>query len=159
MHESSKYIVLESHNSFDVVQLIEKNMKALISKVNFNAGSVVASFAKAEVFRKPSYLTVQSGIDEHISLDPSYLQYTNHSCDPTIFIDTEKLEFIALKDIHPGDEITFFYPSTEWDMDRSFACSCGSEHCIGEIAGAKQTESTILSRYRLAPHISFLKNK
>lgn len=152
------HIVLESYDQFEVVHLIEKNMKALFSKVNFKQGSVVAQFTKAEVFSAPSYLTVQSGIEEHISLEPGYLQFTNHSCDPSIFIDTEKLQFVALRDIGPGEEITFFYPSTEWDMDRSFACSCGSKNCIGAIAGAKQTDAVVLSRYSIAPHISFLKN-
>jgi hypothetical protein len=153
MGSISDFDVVEFHEHFDVVRLKAKNMLALLSKRNFRKGEIVAHFSKAAIFDQPTYLTVQSGIHEHSSLDPGYLQYTNHSCDPTIFIDTVNLVFIALKDIHPGDEITFFYPSTEWDMDRKFTCSCGSSQCIGEIGGAKQTERGILSRYRLAPHI------
>lgn len=26
-----------------------------------------------------------------------------------------------------GQDITFFYPSTEWDMAQGFECSCGAE--------------------------------
>lgn len=153
MPDTSDMHIVESHEQFNVVRLKKKNMLALISKRDFKKGEVVAHFNKAQAFDQPTYLTVQSGIHEHIGLEPSYLQYTNHSCDPSVFIDTENLRFIALRDIHPGDEITFFYPSTEWDMDRKFTCSCGSSQCIGEIGGAKQTDRSILSRYRLAPHI------
>ena len=38
-----------------------------------------------------------------------------------------------------GDELTFFYPSTEWEMDRPFRCRCGAGEgkCLGWIDGAK----------------------
>jgi hypothetical protein len=41
------------------------------------------------------------------------------------------------KGLKAGQELTFFYPSTEWDMDQGFDCFCGSENCLGYIGGAK----------------------
>jgi len=29
-----------------------------------------------------------------------------------------------------GDDITFFYPSTEWDMAQGFDCNCGAKVCL-----------------------------
>lgn len=35
--------------------------------------------------------------------------------------------FRALRDIQPGDELSFFYPSTEWEMAQGFECKCGAK--------------------------------
>jgi len=55
----------------------------------------------------------------------------NHSCEPNIAFDLtsadkQKWHARALRDIDPGETITFFYPSTEWDMKQSFECQCGT---------------------------------
>jgi len=55
----------------------------------------------------------------------------NHSCEPNVAFDLtstdkEKWHARALRDINPGDTLTFFYPSTEWDMEQNFECQCGA---------------------------------
>jgi hypothetical protein len=35
------------------------------------------------------------------------------------------------KGIEVGQELTFFYPSTEWDMAQGFECICGTATCRG----------------------------
>ena len=45
--------------------------------------------------------------------------------------------FAGPKGLKPGDELTFFYPSTEWDMAQGFDCFCGAKTCRGFISGAK----------------------
>ncbi|KAB8242433.1 hypothetical protein BDV35DRAFT_366204 [Aspergillus flavus] len=42
-----------------------------------------------------------------------------------------------------GDELTFFYPSTEWTMVQPFQCGCGAglRRCLGRVAGASQIDS------------------
>ena len=52
-----------------------------------------------------------------------------------------------------GDALAFFYPSTEWEMDQSFQCTCGANECRGWISGAKNMPSEVLSEYWLNPHI------
>jgi len=76
------------------------------------------------------------------------------SIEEAQLIDTSALLCIALRDIFPGDELTFFYPSTEWSMAEPFACLCGSGGCIGHIAGAERLPLHILTKYRLNPHIT-----
>ena len=53
----------------------------------------------------------------------------------------------------PGDEILFFYPSTEWTMDRPFTCLCSSSECLGRVAGANQLDAWSLARHRFNRHI------
>ena len=36
------------------------------------------------------------------------------------------MRLTALRPISEGDELTFFYPSTEWAMAEPFECGCGA---------------------------------
>ena len=36
----------------------------------------------------------------------------------------------------PNQELTYFYPSTEWSMAQPFTCFCGTPACKGLIDGA-----------------------
>lgn len=61
-----------------------------------------------------------------------------------------------------GDELTFFYPSTEWDMAQPFDCLCKSKGCRGRISGAKDMKLGVLDAYWLNKHVEDLlaeKNK
>ncbi|SAM03123.1 hypothetical protein [Absidia glauca] len=63
------------------------------------------------------YSSVQVSATEHVELN-SDLVYMNHSCDPTMHFDVDTMAIVALRSLKPGDELTFFYPSTEWDMGK-----------------------------------------
>lgn len=146
----------ESQGAADGSLIVERDSTgyaSLIAQRNFAEGELVAEFSAREVLDRPNYLTVQVAPDRHIMLAPEYVQYINHSCEPNVFFDTERGEVLALRDIGRGEGITFFYPSTEWAMDRAFACHCGTASCLGEIAGASQIDPAALARYRLATHI------
>lgn len=124
-----------------------------VAAVAVAEGEVLSAFGARETLRAPNYLTVQTRPDAHILLAPEHLQYINHSCDPNVFFDTARMEIRALRAIAPGDEITFFYPSTEWAMDRSFACGCGSRDCLGQVTGANELDAWSLARHRFSAHI------
>ncbi|KAF9583788.1 hypothetical protein BGW38_008538 [Lunasporangiospora selenospora] len=51
------------------------------------------------------------------------------------------------------DSLTFFYPSSEWEMDQPFPCWCGSEQCIQSVRGARFLSKEIMSRYFVTKHI------
>ncbi|MGB3401659.1 MAG: SET domain-containing protein-lysine N-methyltransferase [Microcoleaceae cyanobacterium] len=127
--------------------------KSLHAAVELKSGQVISDFGSKEVLEKPNYLTVQIGDRQHIMLDPEFLQYINHSCDPNVFFDTEKMEIIALNNIEIGEEFSFFYPSTEWSMDRGFDCLCQSENCLKDIKGAADLPQEILAKYKLSEYI------
>lgn len=127
--------------------------RALHAKKNFIKGAVISRFEANEIYEKPNYLTVQINDNEHISLLPTYLECINHSCNPNVFFDTTNMQLVAIQDIQASEELTFFYPSTEWEMDQSFNCFCGNKNCLNMIQGAKFLNKDILKSYRLTNFI------
>ncbi|KAG5463359.1 MAG: hypothetical protein BJ554DRAFT_8205 [Olpidium bornovanus] len=95
----------------------------LVATRTFLPGEVVGFLTGTPA--KKRYTTVQVSRHEHIELDTSIV-YSNHSCDPSAAFDCALRECVALRTIYPGDEITAFYPASEWDMARPFECWCGS---------------------------------
>ncbi len=67
--------------------------------------------------------------------------------------DVERWSVVALSPIAPRDELTFFYPETEWTMASPFDCACRSPRCLGRIAGASEVPAGALGGRPLAPHI------
>ncbi|NES74727.1 MULTISPECIES: SET domain-containing methyltransferase [Okeania] len=127
--------------------------KSLHTTIELKSGEVISNFSHKEILDRPNYLTVQISDNQHIMLDPEFLQYINHSCDPNVFFDTKKMVVIALRDIEIGEEFTFFYPSTEWSMDRGFDCICQSENCLGYIQGSAHLPLNVLKKYKLSEFI------
>jgi SET domain-containing protein len=61
------------------------------------------------------------------------MRYTNHSCKPNaqLVIRNGRVEFYALRDISPGDEITVDYGETH--HDGKLPCRCGAPGCRGAL--------------------------
>ncbi|CEL05520.1 hypothetical protein ASPCAL06638 [Aspergillus calidoustus] len=127
------------------------------SEVSLPAGSLFAKITTATPGTK-AYTSVQTGRDTHIELN-SDLVFCNHSCTPSLNFDMHKME-VRVVDERPlsaGDALTFFYPSSEWEMDQAFQCNCGSgDKCKGLIQGAKGMSRKDLEGYWLNPHIEEL---
>ena len=150
---SSDYRIISDHSFAAVRQNIVNNQKAFFAQRVYQPGDVVIEFSARQVLSEPNYLTVQVDVDKHILLSPEHLQYINHSCDPNVFFDTHTMKIVALKPIAEGDEMTFFYPSTEWHMAQPFTCFCGSSKCLREISGAAHIPVEILRTYKLTRFI------
>jgi SET domain len=154
MQTTTLTTVLLSHHGFaEKLLQPESNHHLLISTKSFQAGDVISPFSAAEVHNHASRYTVQVAEQKHIILSPEFLQYINHSCNPNAFFNTTTMELTALQAIAPGDEFTFFYPSTEWDMAEPFNCLCGTSQCIGVIKGAKNIAADTLNTYQLTDFI------
>jgi hypothetical protein len=130
-----------------------------ISLVDRPAGTHFASIKNATPAAR-HYTTVQTSANTHISLN-SDLVYCNHSCAPTLIFDMNKFEVRVVDDrpLKAGDPLTFFYPSTEWDMEQPFDCHCGGAEgwpCKGKIQGAKFLSDEDLKGYWLNKHIKEL---
>ena len=67
---------------------------------------------RGEIFDHPTRESIHIGDNKHIY--DEYGIYMNHSFNPNTKIDGKNV--VALKDIYPGDEITFNYNSTEINM-------------------------------------------
>jgi hypothetical protein len=116
-------------------------------------GENILTFGAAGVYKEASYLTIQINHEEHISLNPGFLQYTNHSCNPNIFYNMDTMQVQCIEPIQPGDELMFFYPSTEWEMAQPFICNCGNTNCLQLISGAVNLPENTLHKYRFNNHI------
>jgi hypothetical protein len=150
---NQSYQIISTHEKTEVRQKNSNGQNALFAVCAFKAGEIISNFSAGTISSVPTYLTVQIGVEKHITLQPSFLQYINHSCNPNVFFNTTTLQLIALKDLNVGDEIVFFYPSTEWEMTQPFNCYCDSQHCIGTIAGASLLSDTIISKYTFTDFI------
>ena len=145
--------IISTHSFAEVIQNTITKQKSLHAIRPFQKEELICKFSAGKVFNSPNYLTVQTGVQEHITLVPQFLQYSNHSCNPNIFFDTTTMEVIALKDIEINEELCFFYPSTELDMSQPFICYCGSKDCLQNIRGAKYLPADTLNKYRLTGFI------
>ncbi|KAL4924234.1 D-isomer specific 2-hydroxyacid dehydrogenase [Aspergillus undulatus] len=127
------------------------------SLVSLPAGSLFTTITGTTPAKK-AYTSVQTGRNSHIELN-SDLVYCNHSCEPSLIFDMGKMEVRVVdhRPLEKGDALTFFYPSSEWDMDQKFGCTCGSgSKCKGRIGGAKDMERSDLNGYWLNGHIEEL---
>ncbi|KAF2205378.1 hypothetical protein GQ43DRAFT_437097 [Delitschia confertaspora ATCC 74209] len=106
-----------------------------------------------------AYSSVQASKTLHIELNCD-LVYINHSCRPTLIFDMENWEVRVNPQLEgglkEGDELTFFYPSSEWDMSQAFDCNCKEKECKGRITGAKDIGNEVLKKYWLNKHIEEL---
>ncbi|OJD25553.1 hypothetical protein ACJ73_03078 [Blastomyces percursus] len=145
------------------------NLTAVASK-NIPANTLIAKNTSTTLASEKDYSTVQISAAHHIRLN-SDLLYCNHSCDPNVRFVTSTLalpnvgleeqvsgaiEVWSTRDILAGEELRFFYPSTEWEMAQPFRCSCGADKCLGLVHGAKKVSTEVLRRYWLSGHVESL---
>lgn len=151
--DAADLVIISEHPIGSVRRNRRNDQNGFFTNQAFGRGDLISALGAASIVAMPNYLTVQIGENRHIHLNPEYLKNINHSCDPNVFFDTSAMEVVALQDIAAGEELRFFYPSTEWKMDQPFSCHCGSEKCLGDIRGAAETDREILARYRLTDFI------
>jgi len=142
---SNDYDIVANHQFAEIRKDRETGQQVLFALRSFRKGEKISPLGAAFVSDKPSYLTVQTGNKTHIALHPYFLQYINHGCNPN-----------CLRDVAEGEEFTFFYPSTEWNMASPFQCYCNQPGCLGFINGASHIPEEILKRYKLS---DFIKRK
>ena len=147
------YRNMSNHVFAERRQKVSNGQNALFALRPYQAGEVIADFSAGTISAEPTYLTVQVGIEKHITLQPEFLQYINHSCNPNVFFNTTTMQLVALKELVAEDEMSFFYPSTEWKMTQSFECYCGSLYCIGDIKGAAYLSRDAQDKYRFTDFI------
>jgi len=134
--------------------------RRLFAVGSFAPGVPVISIS-GEVTSRPTRYSIQIGRSRHIdipgaaALSPSRLRalypwrFLNHSCRPNAVLRGR--EFVALRPIEPGDEVTFDYNTTEYEMAEPFTCECGA--CDGRLVGGFVRLSPA-ERTRLAPFVA-----
>jgi len=76
-------------------------------------------------------LSDKRAIDASGSTDP--MRFTNHSCRPNaaLRIAQGRVEFYAMRDVQPGEEITVNYGETH--HEGRLRCRCGAPGCVGQL--------------------------
>lgn len=132
-----------------------------VSLVSLPPGALLTKITTATPASHRAYTSVQVSADADIELN-SDLVYCNHSCNPSVVFDMAKFEVRVVDDrpLKAGDDLTFFYPSSEWRMQQPFGCGCGAgEKCLGTVKGAEFLGEDVLRKYWLNPHIEELLSK
>jgi hypothetical protein len=136
----------------DVITIrTENKTRSLIARADFAQGEVIYQIPSEKVSDKPNRFTVQ--MDRELHTEVGKLSALNHSCDPNVILDMENMVVVACRDIKAGDELSFFYPSTEWEMAAPFICLCGASNCIHVVAGARFLPLSTLEQHYLNRHI------
>jgi len=125
--------------------------RSLSTKRAYKKGEVICPIPTEALYDKPNRFTVQIGRDRHVEVKE--LASMNHSCNPNTFLDTTRMLVFAARDIGTSEELTFFYPSTEWEMSSPFICLCGATNCIHVVAGARFLPLSTLENHYLNRHI------
>ncbi len=108
----------------------------VVASEEIDAGMEVLEVCGVLVDR-PSRYTIQVEAGAHIELPLAAIRsgelnshpwrYLNHSCRPNAALSG--LQLLAISPIRTGEEVTFDYNTTEFEMAAPFMCRCG--HCGG----------------------------
>lgn len=142
-----------------VAVLVEETQRRLVAAAPIPAGTEIFSLVGRET-RVPTRYSIQVGPEMHLDSDDlatdearvrdRYWMYLNHSCEPSAWI--RGLSVMALRDIAPGEGVTFDYNATEYAMAEPFDCHCGAPSCVGRVAGYAALDAT--GRERIRPYAS-----
>lgn len=105
-------------------------------KIGSMSGHVISKReARKKIKRHESIAMVElwNGKAIDASADSNDLRYINHSCNPNTFMRTFNyhVEFYALREIHPNEELTCNYGETHHNGKKT--CKCGAPNCKGFI--------------------------
>jgi SET domain-containing protein len=71
--------------------------------------------------------------------------FSNHSCDPNIGVQGQ-IVFVAMRDIHPGEELTHDWATTDDDA-YEMPCHCGAANCRRVITGQDWRRQDLQEKY------------
>jgi uncharacterized protein len=130
-------------------QLLERRTSAiegdgLYAKTHIAAGDTIIEYtgerlSKAESLRRcidgNNYIfSINDEFDIDGSVESNFARFINHSCAPNAEaqLEDDRVWIVALRDISPGEEVTFNYG---YDLDdyREHPCRCGAANCVGYI--------------------------
>ena len=70
----------------------------------------------------------------------------NHACDPNCGLAGSSM-LIAMRDIEPGEELTFDYAMCDASDYDEFNCLCGMPGCRGIVTGADWRDPVLQAKY------------
>ncbi len=127
------YLYEPTRELFRVDRINDIVGEGVMALVGFKAGDIVFRFTGFLTHEITQFsLQLMPGLHIH---DPYFMGKVLHHCDPNTDVDVQQREFIARRDIAPGELITMDYAQTEDVLFRAFICSCSSPNCRGIVKG------------------------
>lgn len=112
----------------------EDGMYGLYSRVLFRTGQTILDINSSDKQDGRSLHSIETDAGHFLHPDA---MFTNHSCDPSTYVDKKTGLLIAIRNVWPNDEITFDYLASESDIKFPFTCTCGADNCFGKVGTDK----------------------
>jgi cyanophycin synthetase len=124
--------------------------RAVVASRGISVGETVLKAWGPQAPRRSPH-SMQVDVNTHI-LPDGVMVLVNHSCDPNCGVlirpAGREIEVRALRQIAPGEEITFDYNTFEYEIDHAGrACQCGAANCRGRVPGFKHVAAEVKARY------------
>jgi hypothetical protein len=129
-------MLASDHSADGVVVATLEHEHALRAARRFRAGEIIVGLS-GRITPVRNRLTIETGVDQHLDPDGHVWGFSNHGCDPNARVDLATRALRALRPIAAGEEITWNYLTTEWELSHPFACRCQASGCLGSIHGLR----------------------
>jgi len=135
----------------------------IFAKTPLKRGEILAVFGGV-VYEWDTFITLPDRerslciqVEDRLFLVPDKIgegDYVNHSCNPNAGLSGQ-IALIAMRDIHPGEEVCFDYAMSDTMPYDEFDCGCGAPNCRGHISGNDWKLPELQRRYAglFAPHV------
>lgn len=135
-----------SLKTYDEIEVKPKNNNyyGVFAKKDLPEGTLLLTISTDKTQPQADRFSVQFNLGQHLDSDYiQWLKFTNHKCDPNIrfSVNLESVQVFAAKNLSLGEELTFNYLTTEYDMHEKFDCNCDSKICYKVIGGFKHLSS------------------
>lgn len=123
--------------------------KGIFATEDIEPGEIVVSGKREKILKKRTKYSFQIAMNVHVQLD-KLSRSINHSCDPNTGVRNNLFggyDFIALRRIARGEEITWDYETTEFISISIKKCLCRTEMCKKEIQGFLYQNEKIIEKY------------
>jgi len=131
----------------------------VIALADLEPGTTILE-VEGPVVARPSRYSIQVGPQAHVhppvsecfevDLDHHQWRFMNHHCAPNATLRGRTL--VAARPIRRGDEVTFDYHTTEYELASPFACTCDATDCLGVIRGYRYLSPA--QRRRIEQHVA-----
>ena len=145
-------------NGYELKECQNKGQGIFATKRFMSGNVVMVGFIKEDNIDKNHSHASQMG-EFRYALHGGDITKVNHSCNPNCGINLNKSgahDFIAIRTIEVGDEVTFDYAMRNYDIEYfPNKCCCGASNCRGSITGWKDLPDSLKLNYKgyVAPYL------